>query len=55
MKEELRAGAHNLRELDKEMKMSFTGLLVSNAGVEKVLGVLAWAPPELRACWWGLG
>lgn len=55
MKEDLKADARKLRELDKEMQMSFSGPLVSDAGVVKVLGVLAWALPELGACWWGLG
>ena len=44
MQRDLKADAHKLRELDKEMQMSFSGPLVSDAGVGKVLGVLAWAP-----------
>jgi len=53
--DDLKADASKLRELDGEMQTSFSGPLVSDAGVGKVLGVLAWAPPEFRACWWGLG
>lgn len=54
MKEDLKADALKLRELDKEMQMSFSGELVSDAQVGKVLGVLACAPRELGACWHGL-
>lgn len=55
MKEDLKADARKLRELDKEMQMSLSRLLVSDAWVGKVLGVLAWAPPKLGVCWQGLG
>lgn len=55
MKEELNAHARKLRDLDKEMQMSFSGPLVSDARVRKVLGVLAWAPPQLGSSWYGLG
>lgn len=50
MKQDLQAGAAKLRELDRELQASFSGPLVSAAGVGKVPGVLAGG---VRAELWG--